>query len=300
MKPILTNTFRRFLFVFIILIEFSNSSLTWAQKKDSVDVCQFVGVYDFLTNTKDKNGNAVKDSVQLATLVGKNIAKCMEFNRTMMEDFGEGSVKDYQYGEWYSRKYNLPVWFVNYPEGEISAFDKIVPNRFLINEKIPDFHWRLTDDTLTVSGYLCHKAIGSYAGRTWYAWYAEDIATSFGPWKLQGLPGMILRAEDSKGIFLFSCTGLLQRKAKIKYFNTKGYNVVKRDKFISQRNKLLCSKKYVQNPRYYIPKGTFEQLRIAEMWPGGPEPPAEEKLSIVATDMIIPKKANTYQPLELK
>jgi hypothetical protein len=36
------------------------------------------------------------------------------------------------------------------------------------------------------------------------------------------------------------------------------------------------------------------------MWAGGPEPAAEEKLSVVSFDMVIPKKANAYQPLELK
>jgi hypothetical protein len=36
------------------------------------------------------------------------------------------------------------------------------------------------------------------------------------------------------------------------------------------------------------------------MWGGGPEPSADEKLSVVSYDMVIPKKANVYQPLELK
>ena len=56
----------------------------------------------------------------------------------------------------------------------------------------------------------------------------------------------------------------------------------------------------MQNPRYYIPDGTYDHLNIIEMWAGGPEPPAEDKISVVATDMIIPKKVNKYQPLELK
>ncbi|MBQ9642213.1 MAG: hypothetical protein IJV06_12735 [Bacteroidaceae bacterium] len=79
-----------------------------------------------------------------------------------------------------------------------------------------------------------------------------------------------------------------------------GYLAMERNKFVSRRNKTFCSKLYVRNPRYYIPDGTYDHLNIIEMWAGGPEPPADEKISVVATDMIIPKKVNKYQPLELK
>ena len=269
-------------------------------QNDSIDQVQFVVAYEFTTNTTDREGNATKDSVRLAVIVGNHTAKCMEYNRTMLEDFGEWQNKDYQYGEWDARKYNLPVLFVGYPDGELSSFDKVTPNRYFYTEPLPDFGWQLTDDTLTVGGYLCQKAVGKYAGRTWTAWYSEDVAASFGPWKLRGLPGMILKAEDKDGIFSFVCVGLMQRTAPIKYFSNDGYTTLKRDKFIAHRNKLFCNKQYVQKPNYYIPQGTYDHLNIIEMWPGGPEPPAEEKISVVATDMIIPKKVNKYQPLELK
>ena len=269
-------------------------------QNDSIDQVQFVVAYEFTTNTTDREGNATKDSVRLAVIVGNHTAKCMEYNRTMLEDFGEWQNKDYQYGEWDARKYNLPVLFVGYPDGELSSFDKVTPNRYLYTEPLPDFAWQLADDTLTVGGYLCQKAVGKYAGRTWTAWYSEDVAASFGPWKLRGLPGMILKAEDKDGIFSFVCVGLMQRTAPIKYFSNDGYTTLKRDKFIAHRNKLFCNKQYVQKPNYYIPQGTYDHLNIIEMWPGGPEPPAEEKISVVAADMIIPKKVNKYQPLELK
>ena len=165
----------------IIFIGILAMTMTAEAQNDSIDQCQFVVVYDFVTNTTDRDGKAVKDSVQLAVMVGNHATKCMEFNRTMMEDFGEGSNRDYQYGEWDSRKYNLPVLFIGHPNGEISSFDKVTPNRYFYTEPLPNFGWQLSDDTLNVGGYLCQKAIGKYAGRTWTAWYTEDVATSFGP-----------------------------------------------------------------------------------------------------------------------
>lgn len=286
--------------VCVILLAMSASAKTEAHENDSIDQCQFVAVYDFTTHTKDKEGNGVKDSVQLAVMVGNHVSKCMEYNRMMMEDFGEGRKKEYQYGEWNARKYNLPVLFIGYPEKEISSFDKVTPYRYFYTEAMPNFSWELSDDTLSINGYLCRKAVGRYAGRTWTAWYTENVPASFGPWKLRGLPGMILKAEDSDGIFSFVCVGMMRRSAPMRYFSKDGYTTTARNKFVAHRNKLFCSKKYVQKPNYYIPQGVYSQLRIIEMWPGGPEPSAEDKLSVVATDMIIPKKANVYQPLEKK
>jgi GLPGLI family protein len=289
---------KEFLMLFALCL-FSMKTMA-AEKNDSIDQCQFVVVYDFVTNTHNKNGDATKDSVQLGTVVGTHVAKCMEYNRVMMEDFKEFRNKDYQMGEWNARPYNLPILFIGEPEGEISSFDKIVPNRYFYTEPTPNFGWELTDDTLTVGGYLCKKAVGKYAGRTWTAWYSEEVPASYGPWKLCGLPGMILQAKDKDNIFSFSFAGLIQRTAPIIYLSTNGCTTLQRNKFISHRNKLFCNKKYVEKPSYYIPQGTYDQLHIAEMWAGGPEPAAEEKLSVVSFDMVIPKKANAYQPLELK
>ncbi|MBQ9642060.1 MAG: GLPGLI family protein [Bacteroidaceae bacterium] len=186
-------------------------------QNDSIDQAQFVVAYDFMTNTMDKEGNAVTDSVRLAVVVGSHTAMCKEYNRTMMENFGEGMNKDYQFGEWAARKYNLFVLYMGCPEGAVSVFDKITPNRYFYTEPLPNFGWEPVDDTLTVGGYLCQKAVGKYGGRTWTAWYSEDVSVPYGPWKLCGLPGMILKAEDKDGIFHFDFAGLMQRTATIRY-----------------------------------------------------------------------------------
>lgn len=37
----------------------------------------------------------------------------------------------------------------------------------------------------------------NFRGRTWTAWYAEQIPIDAGPWKLHGLPGLILKSTDN-------------------------------------------------------------------------------------------------------
>lgn len=37
---------------------------------------------------------------------------------------------------------------------------------------------------------------------TYTSWYAPEIALNKGPWKFNGLPGLILKVEDSKGDYM--------------------------------------------------------------------------------------------------
>jgi hypothetical protein len=64
--------------ILVTMMAFALTIGAHAQTNDSIDQCKFVVVYDFVTNTTDKDGNAVKDSVQLAVMVGSHAAKCME------------------------------------------------------------------------------------------------------------------------------------------------------------------------------------------------------------------------------
>ena len=70
------------------------------------------------------------------------------------------------------------------------------------------FDWQLVEGDSIVCGYPCHKAQTTFRGRTWTAWYTLDLAYNDGPWKLCGLPGLILHAQDSTRQFIFDCTSI--------------------------------------------------------------------------------------------
>lgn len=79
---------------------------------------------------------------------------------------------------------------------------------FRFTESIPPQNWKIEDDTLTVMNYLCQKAIAEFRGRSYIVWFTTDIPINDGPWKLYGLPGLILKAKDDKEIFDFEAIGL--------------------------------------------------------------------------------------------
>ncbi len=56
--------------------------------------------------------------------------------------------------------------------------------------------WSLKDEFKNISGYKCQKATLHFRGRRYEAWFTSEIPLPFGPWKLGGLPGLILEAYD--------------------------------------------------------------------------------------------------------
>lgn len=68
--------------------------------------------------------------------------------------------------------------------------------KYIVNEKSPKIKWVLFDETKNIGNISCKKAIGDFRGRLYTAWYSLDIPVPFGPWKLQGLPGIIIEAYD--------------------------------------------------------------------------------------------------------
>ena len=79
---------------------------------------------------------------------------------------------------------------------------------FKYSEPIPALQWKIEGKDSVIASYHCQAATTSLRGRRWRAWFTLDIPVSDGPWKLCGLPGLILRATDEQGYFDFDCTGI--------------------------------------------------------------------------------------------
>lgn len=78
-------------------------------------------------------------------------------------------------------------------------------NNFLITEPIEKITWVITKESKKILEFSCQKATCHYKGRDYIAWFTNSIPQSLGPWKLHGLPGLILEAYDLKQQVVFSC-----------------------------------------------------------------------------------------------
>ena len=267
----------------------------YAENNDSIDRCKFIVAYDFITNTEDIDGNPVVDSCQWGVMVGEHSTKCEEFNKIMFYDVHN---RDHILQSFHGRKLNTPTFVLNRKNGTMTILDRIVPQMYIIEDKIPSIDWNITEgDTINIGGYSCKKASCKYAGRQWNVWYTEQIPIPAGPWKLCGLPGMILKAEDG-GTHSFLFSELQNVECKMGFGCRMEPKKIAMDKFIQKRNKVYCNKQYVKNPRYYIPEGAISNA--IEMYPGIGSRKEADAQTAITMDMIVPKKVNVYKPLELK
>jgi GLPGLI family protein len=96
-------------------------------------------------------------------------------------------------------------YFVN--ENKFYTKDRIITS-YLIEEEAPKINWKISKDTASFSGVKCQKATARFKGRNWIAWFAPDLAFQSGPWKLNGLPGLIIEAHDDKNEVKFQFAGI--------------------------------------------------------------------------------------------
>ena len=284
------------------------SSAAFCQTKDSIDVTTFTVGYDFKVHTTAKDGNAMTDSLHTVLLVGSKVTKTMGYY-THKYKVLEIDAKEY-YDEYQRENMaHVPTIITTLADRKMEVVEA-VPAYYYQYTEPADLKWTLQDDTLTISHYLCHKAQTSYGGRTWTAWYTEDIPTTAGPWKLSGLPGLILKAGDAEGIFEFEMFELTQQAIAIT--NTQNPNATiktKRDKFVTMCNKLFLDKRYLEDPLYYWTAsddigisyeiyGTFEDYKKKY---GGLI--YDSDLTYKVNGIAVPRYVKTrtqYQPLEKK
>ncbi|WP_405209208.1 GLPGLI family protein [Aquimarina sp. LLG6339-5] len=67
---------------------------------------------------------------------------------------------------------------------------------YIVEEDLQKISWNITSETKNIDSYRCIKATTTYKGREYIVWFTTDFPGYFGPWKLHGLPGIILEAHD--------------------------------------------------------------------------------------------------------
>lgn len=120
---------------------------------------------------------------------------------------------------------------------------------YLIEETLPDIDWKIEKDTKQLGGYTCQKAIGDYAGRTYIAWFAPQLPFQNGPWKLSGLPGMILEASDTTGEVQFLFKDIKEGDA---WENTTTGSYLSRLTNVSERAFTRAKRLYEQDPVSFL------------------------------------------------
>ncbi|MFV0249113.1 MAG: GLPGLI family protein [Tenacibaculum sp.] len=135
-------------------------------------------------------------------------------------------------------------------QGKTLKHEWIMEQTFFSEGKVGDIQWELSSKSKSIAGLNCFKAIAkNFPMLT--VWYTKDLPLSNGPSIYQGLPGLVIWAEDYT-----HTTQLL----KITYSNDlEGFNKLyktKHDRFQKEKQR---GKHYDKEPVLMIKKGDLHK-----------------------------------------
>ena len=126
-------------------------------------------------------------------------------------------------------------------KGKFKIWDEVFFEYRKYSEDTEERDWDImTDSTKNILGYECILAESDYHGRHWKAWFAPEIPVDAGPWKLLGLPGLIMEAIDSTGQHHFTANGVESYDMPFpKVYEPYSYDNTTRNEFLK-----LCRYRY--------------------------------------------------------
>lgn len=269
-----------------------------ASAQEAIDTAQFVAVYDYECRTQDAEGTPVTDRMQLAVQVGRTVTKSMPLSAYQRTDEITSADAAMEFQE---AMLHMPTVWTGYPEGQTTVREFIFPHDYEGYERLrvgeqssgmstPDIVWTLSDDTLTVGGYCCQQATCNFRGVAWTVCYTEEIPSSAGPWRLRGLPGLIVKAESEAHTF---CLTELRKEASSITAPEHRPDVqrMKYAKLLKHRNDVYGNRQYAKNPTYYVPDlgGSINNMDVLNH---------DGQQLVFANGHPLLTKAHVYQPLE--
>ncbi len=125
--------------------------------------------------------------------------------------------------------------------GKLSLYSNFASAYNTYEEDIPTQEWSInTDSVETIMGMECNLATTKFRGREWKVWFTEEIPVSLGPWKLGGLPGLILKADADDDFIKFTAVSIRTKGlSPVTFYNWAGskYYKMDRSKFLKYKNR---------------------------------------------------------------
>lgn len=98
--------------------------------------------------------------------------------------------------------------------------EKINNDIYIVSENVPKINWELdTEITKKIDSYTCYKATANFRGRNYTAWYALEYPIQLGPWKFNGLPGLIMEIYDDTNRYYWGVTQINFTKNEVLFPN---------------------------------------------------------------------------------
>lgn len=178
---------------------------------DSIGQCLMRVDYAMEIMVDTVQGTAVEQMMALE--VGNNVSRFCSTVYLGLDSLLQSGASRIMYRSIYNKVKYAPafysMFFQNYPRsGKLTCTGRVCNTDFKYEEDLPEMDWKIQNETDTLLGYMVQKAVCSFRGRDYTAWFAPRLPIRTGPWKFSGLPGLILKVEDSRGHYTFIARGI--------------------------------------------------------------------------------------------
>lgn len=161
--------------------------LNFKPKKDSAKIDKVITILDIT----DKNRSVYQDY----TIIAQDSIMKVEIEAMQKAGQFKDISKMMKQPKISARVYKF------YPSMKVQFVEKIASGFTPANigyAEEPKFAWKILSDKQKIGEYNTQKATTEYGGRKWTAWFSTDIPFQDGPYKFSGLPGLIVKIEDSE------------------------------------------------------------------------------------------------------
>ncbi len=194
------------IFIFGCLLIFFFSDCI-AQKPDSVLT---IVHYSFI-NITDTNHRDRLFTQNMVLYLGKDLSVFKSYDKMAQDSIMKSTINEsLKTGiiDTRNRKKTINTEIYKSLSGNKMITKQKIVNDYLVEEGLPVMNWTITKEIKQIANIACQKAQGKFKGRVYEAWFTTKYPYNNGPWKLGGLPGLILEANDQKMEVIFNFIGL--------------------------------------------------------------------------------------------
>lgn len=179
--------------------------MAFAQKPDTAEIL----VHYKFSYVQDTNNRARPYTENMVLFVGKSSSSYRSYDRQLQNELyrrqmqeainnsADGNIRlDHHVTASGTEYYQ----FINYKK---LVRKEVMMSPYIINDMLPVINWHISNDKANFAELHCQKATCHFKGRDYIAWFCPDLPVRVGPWKLNGLPGVIVEAYDAKKEVVF-------------------------------------------------------------------------------------------------
>lgn len=232
----------------IILITFLSllffNSVSWSQ--ESVNYIIYYNLSYQYDSTNDKSHNE-----KMALYVYNNYSYFSSYNHILGDSVQRMIEKNFDpnSGELDLTKYdiprtNFPFRIIKSPEQIRVYHEHLAIYRYL--EDPSSFCWEIQNETITINGLKCQKALVTHGGRNYTAWFTTDIPINSGPYIFTGLPGLIVKIHDDRDHYNFTLLEIKKSTKDLPIEEPQSFQEITKAEFLKMMND------YRRNPIIHI------------------------------------------------